>query len=81
MNTNLSDELRNQLLESAAWGKAGITPVMNEEKAVETEEEAVEVVLGLVDRLSQMNEGDEDVDAVIDSALEDLLVGTTEEEE
>ena len=39
MNTNLSDELRNQLLESAAWGKAGITPVMNEEKAVEKEEE------------------------------------------
>ena len=34
----LSDELRNQLLENAAWGKAGITPVLSEEVVEETEE-------------------------------------------
>ena len=114
---NLSDELRNQLLEAAAWGKAGITlseateTVVEEEETAEvaeteeTEEleeavhvcplctsqldeqiseesllEHLDVVLGLVDRLSQMNEGDEDVDQVIDSALEDLLLGRDEEE-
>ena len=27
---NLSDELRNQLLEAAAWGKAGITKRVDE---------------------------------------------------
>ena len=116
----LSDELRNQLLEAAEWGKAGITPRLhesqNEEAVEETEEteeteEAVEeleeathvcplctsyleeqiseesllehldVVLGLVDRLSQINEGDEDIDEVIDAALEEILIGTYEEED
>ena len=162
---SLSDELRKQLIESAAWGKAGITPRIDEE--VETEEteeveqiderkkdwgmgkdersrtdpgeedyttkkgkkkksgkgraflkadtehedaegaeeleeavhvcplctsildesideerilEHLDVVLGLVDRLSQMNEGDEDIDQVIDQTLEELLLGSDEEE-
>ena len=90
MNTNLSDELRNQLLESAAWGKAGITPVMNEEKAVETEEEAVEV-----EETEEVEELEEAVHACPlcaselseeiseESLLEhlDVVLGTTEEEE
>jgi hypothetical protein len=113
----LSDELRNQLLEAAEWGKAGITPTprtnkaINEESAEEVEEseegeelqeayhvcplctsyleeeiseetllEHLDVVLGLVDRLSQLNEGDEDVDEVIDAALEEILLGPAEEE-
>ena len=119
-HTKLSDELRNQLLEAAAWGKAGITPVLSEAtetvkqetEAAETEEveelqelqeachvcplctseleeqiseesllEHLDVVLGLVDRLSQINEGDEDIDEVIDSALAELLLGSVEEEE
>ena len=120
---NLSDELRNQLLEAAAWGKAGINitetrevqaeeqetleegktrasrkerPVIEEEEAVHVcplcisqldeaiEEDALlehlDVVMGLVDRLSQINEGDEDVDAVIEEALTDLLLGDYDEE-
>jgi hypothetical protein len=149
---NLSDELRKQLLESAAWGKAGITPVLSEEVVEETEErvdenaemgygadappgskkakkmakkakkmemahtehedaegseeleeavhvcplcvsqlsEAIEeerilehldVVVGLIDRLSQLNEGDEDVDTIIDETIEELLFQDTVEEE
>jgi hypothetical protein len=154
---NLSDELRKQLLESAAWGKAGITPVLSEEVVEETEErvdenaergygkskpagskaaadeeekrkiakkagkmevahtehedaegseeleeavhvcplcvsqlsEAIEeerilehldVVVGLIDRLSQLNEGDEDVDTIIDETIEELLFQDLEEE-
>ena len=116
---NLSDELRNQLLEAAAWSKAGINPMLSEAKEAVEQEETVEVeeteevqeleesthvcplcsshldeqiseeallehldvVLGLVDRLSQLNEGDEDIDQVIDTALEDLLLGSVEEDE
>ena len=112
---NLSDELRNQLLDAAAWGKAGITPRIDEAKNEEAEEaveeleegeeleeayhvsplcttyleeqiseesllEHLDVVLGLVERLSQLNEGDEDIDEVIDAALEDILLGGEEED-
>jgi len=42
-HTKLSDELRNQLLEAAAWGKAGITPVLSEAtETVKQETEAAE---------------------------------------
>lgn len=149
---NLSDELRKQLLESAAWGKAGITPVLSEEVVEETEErvdedygkgypkkgikpgtpaakkeekkvkkmemahtehedaegseeleeavhvcplcvsqlseaideerilEHLDVVVGLVDRLSQLQEGDEDIDTVIDETIQELLFQDTDEE-
>tara|TARA_R110002020_G_scaffold114210_5_gene262640 strand:+ start:636 stop:1013 length:378 start_codon:yes stop_codon:yes gene_type:complete len=120
----LTDELRNQLLESAAWGKVGITPVERvdeatsevvekeeeeEAPAVEAEEDTIEeahvcplctselseaieedrilehleVVVGLVDRLSQLDESEEDVDAVIDATIKEILlqdVTDTEEE-
>ena len=158
---SLSDELRKQLIENAAWGKVGITPRIDED--VETEqldergskkgdkpakkkkgdkpdyttderkgdksksdpgekdyenagteyedgeyaeelEEAVHVcplctsqldesideerilehlnvVLGLVDRLSQMNEEEEDIDEVINQTLEALLLGSDDEED
>jgi hypothetical protein len=117
----LSDELRQQLLESAAWGKAGISVTQSkdsnrvdeeteqvdeggpEEDQEQLEEEAVHVcplcvslleepieeesilehlnvVMGLVDRLSQINEDEEDVESVIDNALEDLLLPDTDEE-
>jgi len=111
---NLSDELRNQLLEAASWGKVGITPRLNEtrdpgdEEETEETEEAIEeaihacplcasqldesideerllehlnVVMGLVDRLSQLHEGDEDIDAVIDETLSELLLDLPEEQE
>lgn len=113
---NLSDKLRNQLLESAAWGKAGITPRIDEEKAeaveveeVEETEEVVEeavhvcplctsqleeaieedrllehlnVIVGLVDRLSQMNEGSDatDIATVIDETIQELLFQDLDEE-
>jgi len=107
----LTDELRQQLLEAAAWGKADIKVTLNEdtdkeeeveeEEEEEAEEEVVEeaihvcplcvsqldeaideerilehldVVMGLVDRLSQLNEGDEDIDTVIDETLAELLL-------
>ena len=107
----LSDELRQQLMESAAWGKAGITPRLDEsQNEVEETEEAEEVVneaahvcplcvselyeaideerilehlnvvVGLVDRLSQLNEGDEDVETVIDETIQELLFQDLDEE-
>ena len=36
--------------------------------------EHLDVVMGLVDRLSQLNEGDEDIDTVIDETLAELLL-------
>tara|TARA_R110002110_G_scaffold59104_8_gene167532 strand:+ start:2569 stop:2934 length:366 start_codon:yes stop_codon:yes gene_type:complete len=115
---NLNDELRKQLLESAAWGKVGIDmgdweyvgdqdveqlqegtrqQVAEEEEAEvhvcplctsqlseaideDSLVEHLDVVMGLVDRLSQLNEGEEDVEAVIDETLYNLLVGDNEEE-
>ena len=107
----LSDELRQQLMESAAWGKAGIAPRLDEsqsetEEYEETEEvvneaahvcplcvselseaideerilEHLNVVVGLVDRLSQLNEGDEDVETVIDETIQELLFQDLDEE-
>ena len=115
----LSDELRKQLLESAAWGKAGIVLsegiVEEAAKAVEDDKESREgkkeelkeeavhvcplcvsqldeeideesllehlnVVVGLVDRLSQLQEGDEDIETVIDETIQELLFPASEEE-
>jgi len=124
----LSDELRKQLLESASWGKAGITltegvveeaaKAVKDDKAMEPKkkakkdkkeeeevhcEEAVHVcplcisqldeaideesllehlnvVVGLVDRLSQLQEGDEDIETVIDETIQELLFPASEEE-
>ena len=126
----LSDELRQQLLENAAWGKAGVTPRLDESETLEEKkscgskkkakkadkpeegymedaeyedaegseelEEAVHVcplcvsqldqpldeesilehlnvVVGLVDRLTQLQEGEEDIESVIDETLAELL--------
>lgn len=137
----LSDELRRQLLESAAWGKAGVAPRLDESETLEegygskpapkgkkpaapaegdapadedkkkkkkeemdgeestthicplcTSElnesldpdvimEHLDVVMSLVDRLSQLNEGDEDLDEIIDETLADALFGQEEIEE
>ena len=128
----LSDELRQQLLENAAWGKAGVAPRLDEakkadkaekmkkaemKKAKEMEdhseyedaeyaeelEEAVHVcplctsqldeaideesilehlnvVVGLVDRLTQLQEGEEDIESVIDETLAELLFQDLDEE-
>ena len=140
----LSDELRKQLLESAAWGKAGV--VLSEgivddvKEAVDLDENArkgygaaapagskkakkmeavkaakedekeevkceetvhvcplcvsqleesidedrilehLNVVVGLVDRLGQLQEGDEDIETVIDETIAELLLQNTDEE-
>ena len=139
----LSDELRQQLLENAAWGKAGVTPRLDEseteerltygideqqggrkakkaKKAMKPEEmedhtdyedaegseelqeavhvcplcvsqldqpldeesilEHLNVVMGLVDRLTQLQEGEEDIESVIDETLAELLFQDLEEE-
>ena len=111
---DLSDELRRQLLESAAWGKAGVQPMLEEESVEDADdlleegaemeleegeevdelhvcplcttmldeaidEEAIlehlDVVMTLVDRLSQINESEEDVDEVIQDTLAQALFG------
>lgn len=41
--------------------------------------EHLNVVLGLVDRLSQLNEGDEDIESVIDETIADILFDDEEE--
>ena len=129
----LNDELRQQLLESAAWTKAGISPILESDSEETSEEETLEeayrakkaskrmapsmscedtdhedgeeveeieeavhvcplctsqldealeeeaivehlnVVMGLVDRLSQINEGEENIEDVIADALAELL--------
>lgn len=132
----LSDELRKQLMEAAAWGRDEVAPRLDESEVVEEaakkdemkekkekkakkpveeaeveecEEEAEEVseaehvcplcaselnealdseaiyehldtVMALVDRLSQLNEGDEDLDEVIDETLYNSLFGDDEDE-
>ena len=141
----LSDELRNQLLENAAWGKAGVTPRLDEkascdsydkpakkkkakkadekhdekddkkddeapvEDSVEVEAEGEElaeahvcplcvsqldeaideerllehlnVVVGLVDRLTQLQEGEEgDIESIIDETLAELLFADDDED-
>ena len=110
----LTDELRNQLMESAVWKDEKIASRLDESGEVEESEELEEaeeaeeleegahvcplcvsqldesideerilehlnVVLGLVDRLSQLNEGDEDIESVIDETIAELLF--TDEEE
>lgn len=126
----LSDELRQQLLENAAWGKAGVNPRLDEAKhddkdkdddsgddapempkmpkkakkakkdmeeevahvcplctshldeAIDEERilEHLNVVVGLVERLTQLQEGEEDIDTVIDETLAELLFQDLEEE-
>ncbi len=133
----LSDELRQQLLENAAWGKVGVTPRLDESETLEEKkscgskkkakkadkpeegymedseyedaegyedlEEAVHVcplcvsqldqpldeesilehlnvVMGLVDRLTQLQEGEEDIESVIDETLAELLFQDLDEE-
>lgn len=128
----LSDELRQQLLENAAWGKAGVSPRLDEAKKADKEEkkakkeeekkkemedhseyedaegseeleemahvcplctshldeaideerilEHLNVVVGLVDRLTQLQEGEEDIESVIDEALAELLFQDLDEE-
>jgi hypothetical protein len=46
------------------------------EEALEEERllEHLDVIMGLVERLSQLNEGEEDVEAVIDETLKELLL-------
>ena len=140
----LDDELRKQLMEAAAWGKADITPRLDEEvieekkkddgeskgdkgkdkddpdakdyedggdrkgdesktkkgekdfeeetahacplcaselsEAIDEERllEHLNVVVGLVDRLSQLQEGDEYIDAIIDETIAELLLQNDE---
>ena len=152
---DLSDELRAQLIESASWGKAGITPRLDEgakkgdkskdkpedkadyetgerkgdksnqkskkgdkgdfttdqrkgdksktHKGEDFEEETaahacplcaselseaidedrllehLDIVVGLVDRLSQLQEGEQDIDTVIDETIAELLLQSEEE--
>jgi len=52
------------------------------EEAIDEERlvEHMDVILGLIERLSALNEDEEDVDQVIDSALKDLLMSGLEQE-
>ena len=128
----LSDELRRQLLENAAWGKADITPRLDEKTSCDSEEkkkkkkgaakmdgyehtevvddegaeelaedlhvcplctsqlaeaidedsllEHLDMVTALMDRLSQLQEGDEDIEAIIDQTILSVATGDLEDE-
>ena len=130
----LSDELRKQLLENAAWGKADITPRLDEEASCDTKPakgkkknkpakemdgyehtevedgegaeelaedlhvcplctsqlseaidedallEHLDMVTALMDRLSQLQEGDEDIEEVINQTILSVATGDLEDE-
>ena len=74
------DEEEGEELEEAS---AHVCPLCVSELDESIDEERIlehlNVVLGLVDRLSQLHEGDEDVESVIDETIAELLF--TDEEE
>jgi DNA repair exonuclease SbcCD ATPase subunit len=119
----LTDELRQQLMEAASWGKDEVKPRLDEttteevveekaeeaeetEEVVETEEvneeahvcplctsqldealeeesllEHLDIVLGLADRLSQLNEGDDEgIEKAIDETIAELLLTTPDDD-
>ena len=53
---------------------------LDEEIDEESLLEHLNVVVGLVDRLSQLQEGDEDIETVIDETIQELLFPASEEE-
>ena len=57
------------------------TSELHESLDSDTIMEHLDVVMALVDRLSQLNEGEEDLDELIDETLADALFGQEEIEE
>lgn len=71
--------------ESSEEEEAHACPLCSSQLSESLGEEAIldhlNVVMGLVDRLSQMNEGDEDIESVIVDTVSELLLQNETEEE
>ena len=73
------DEEEGEELEEAAHVCPLCVSQLDESIDEERILEHLNVVLGLVDRLSQLNEGDEDIESVIDETIAELLFADEEE--
>ena len=73
------DEEEGEELEEAAHVCPLCVSQLDESIDEERILEHLNVVLGLVDRLSQLNEGDEDIESVIDETIADILFADEEE--
>ena len=71
------EQLEEEAIDVCPLCISQLDEAIDEERLVEH----LDVVMGLVDRLSSLNEDEEDIDQVIDAALQDLLVGDIQEEE
>ena len=76
----LSEEEEGEELEEAVH----VCPLCVSQLDQEIDEDRIlehlNVVVGLVDRLSQLQEGEEDIDAIIDETIQELLFQDLEEE-
>jgi len=73
------DEEEGEELEEAAHVCPLCVSQLDESIDEERILEHLNVVLGLVDRLSQLHEGDEDIESVIDETIAELLFSDEEE--
>lgn len=78
-------EETEEVVEESSEEESHACPLCSSQLSESLEEEAIidhlNVVMGLVDRLSQMNEGDEDIENVIATAVSELLLQNETEEE
>ena len=79
-DTEVEDDEDAEELEEAAHVCPLCVSQLDESIDEERILEHLNVVLGLVDRLSQLNEGDEDIESVIDETIAELLFQDDEEE-
>lgn len=78
-DTEVEDDEDAEELEEAAHVCPLCVSQLDESIDEERILEHLNVVLGLVDRLSQLNEGDEDIESVIDETIAELLFADEEE--
>ena len=78
-HTEVEDGEDAEELEEAAHVCPLCTSQLDESIDEERILEHLNVVLGLVDRLSQLNEGDEDIESVIDETIAELLFADEDE--
>ena len=78
-------EETEEVVEESSEEEAHACPLCSSQLSESIEEEAIldhlNMVMGLVDRLSQMNEGDEDIESVIANTVSELLLQNETEEE
>jgi len=70
------EQLEEEAIHVCPLCTSQLDEAIDEERLVEH----MDIILSLIDRLSSLNEDEEDVDQVIDAALQDILLGDLEEE-